>query len=175
MPSSSNRAASAPLGAAPRARAADPSADRLRLDVAERRLREARDPDDALRAVQEVLVTVIGTEQLAVYERALGEPSLRPVAAMGFDGPPAAGAVEMRCAADGHAHFGPGTPGSPVACVPLALDGRTAGVLAIYRLLPHKPVLDAGDHALLAHFAAEAAPAVRGAAAARAALGVADL
>jgi GAF domain-containing protein len=37
----------------------------------------------------------------------------------------------------------------PSACVPLVVDGRTVGVLALFRLLAHKSGFEEVDYALL--------------------------
>jgi GAF domain-containing protein len=46
------------------------------------------------------------------------------------------------------------------ACIPLSLDGQVTGVIAIFRLLSHKPALAAADKELFDLLASQAAVAL---------------
>ena len=126
------------------------------LLVALERLHGSADRGDALAAVQEIVVNMVGSEELGVYQLA---PSGGLELAHGFglaearpDRFPPGGGTLGRVAASG-ALFVAGrgeTCEDPdlTAAVPLRSAGRVAGVLAIWRLLGHKPFLTDLDHRL---------------------------
>ena len=124
------------------------------LFVALERLYGSADRRDALTAVQEIVVNMVGSEELGVYRL---EPSGGLELAHGFglaDARPdrfsAGHGTVSRVAARG-APFVAGrgeTCEDPdlTAAIPLKSAGRVAGVLAIWRLLGHKPFLTDLDH-----------------------------
>jgi hypothetical protein len=111
---------------------------------------------ETLAAVQEIVINVIGSEELAIFERQ-GE-RLALVQSFGIDpGPwrePIAPSGAIARAARGELYVagreGPPEPGDEdlTACIPLRVGDRVAGVVAIFRLLGHKPVLGDADHAV---------------------------
>ncbi|HYD40834.1 MAG TPA: GAF domain-containing protein [Anaeromyxobacter sp.] len=131
--------------------------DAINVCVALERLHGSTDHGEVLRAIQDVVINLVGSEELAVYEPgASGE--LEVVQSFGLAGSrlapvtPGHGPIG-RVAAEGRAWVaGDATPcGDPdlTACVPLVADDRVVAVLAIWRLLPHKPALREGDRRVL--------------------------
>ena len=112
---------------------------------------------EALAAIQEIVINVVGSEELAVFERQ-GDAL---VLALGFGVDPAplqglrvGEGVIGRVAASGRLYVA-GRDAEPdarhgdlTACIPLQVEGRVVGVIAIWRLLGHKPGLDARDQSM---------------------------
>lgn len=119
------------------------------LFVALDRLYSSADRREALAAVQEIVVNMVGSEELGVYEiDASGALQLAHGFGLADSRPdryaPGSGTV-ARVAASG-VPFVAGPDGAPedpdlTAAIPLKAAGRAAGVLAIWRLLGHKPFL----------------------------------
>ena len=132
--------------------------DAINLCVALDRLHSSLDHAEVLRAIQDVVINIVGSEELAVFEPGAGGAL---VAAQSF-GVPAARLAPVtpghgpigRAAADGVAWvIGDAAPaGDPdlTAVVPLVAEERVVGVLAIWKLLPQKPELRPSDRQVLA-------------------------
>jgi hypothetical protein len=128
------------------------------LFVALERLYSSADRREALAAVQEIVVNMVGSEELGVYEiDASGALQLAHGFGLADSRPdryaPGSGTV-ARVAASG-VPFVAGPDGAPedpdlTAAIPLKSAGRAAGVLAIWRLLGHKPFLTDLDKRLFA-------------------------
>ncbi len=126
------------------------------LFVALERLHGSADRGDAMAAVQEIVVNMVGSEELGVYQldRAGGlelAHGFGLAAARPDRYPPGDGTV-ARVAANG-APFVAGRGEASedpdlTAAIPLRSGGRVAGVLAIWRLLGHKPSLTDLDQRL---------------------------
>jgi GAF domain len=112
---------------------------------------------DALTAIQEIVINVVGSEELAIFERR-GD---RLVLAQSFGVDPSAireipmGAGAIGRAAQSGVLYVAGRSGAPqsadanlTACIPLRAGERVVGAIAIWRLLGHKPGLDEGDQEL---------------------------
>lgn len=158
------------------ARADGEHGDLLKLHVALSRLHESADRASALAGIHEVIVNVIGSEHFGLYELVEGGMMLQPFGGMGMSEAedalvPVATTLLGRVASTGEAFLATpefdesGLPSAPnlVACVPLRLAGTTVGVIAIYRLLPHKPALEPLDRELLELLGTHAASALAGA------------
>ena len=144
-----------------------------RLWVAASALHEAADEDAALRALEEVMINLAGTEEFGVFE--VEEGLLVPVHAFGVaDGrlrPHAPDGVVARVVASGDAwrtdspHPDPSDasdqPAPPAACIPLRMGGRVAGVVVVWSFLPQKMAFEPFDLELYALLANRAAPALR--------------
>jgi len=144
-----------------------------RLWVAASALHEAADEDAALRALEEVMINLAGTEEFGVFEMDGGK--LVPVHAFGVaDGrlrPHAPAGVVARVVESGDAWradsphpdpLGESDPsGEPVACIPLRMGGRVAGVVVVWGFLPQKMAFEPFDVELYALLANRAAPALR--------------
>jgi GAF domain-containing protein len=135
------------------------------LYVASRQLAASADRREVLGAIQDVVCNLIGSEELGIYELDADSRTLKLVAAMGAEAvrspTVALGDGEIGSAAESGATFlGDGDEPALVACVPLKLDERVIGALAIFRLLPQKPELEAFDRELLELLATQAAAAL---------------
>jgi GAF domain-containing protein len=146
--------------------------------VALERLHAGLSRAETLAAIQDIVVNVVGSEEVAILDRA-GE-TLRLVQSFGIDPEPlrtvrlGEGAIG-RAATTGRLYVagreGPPEPGDGdlTAAVPLCAGAEVVGVLAIFRLLGHKPGLGEGDQEvfdLLSSHAGLALHLRRGAAAA---------
>ena len=140
------------------------------LYVALERLHGAPSRAEALAAIQEIVINLVGSEELAVFERRGG--SLELVHAFGvaprtLDGLDLAEGAIARAAAAGRAYVaGRETPPGPgeedlTAAIPLRAWDEVQGVLAIFRLLGHKPGLDEADHAVFDLLSTHAGVALR--------------
>ena len=148
------------------------SADLVKLHVAQRRLAESTTRDDALVAIEEIIVTVVGCEQYAICEvDALGtvvvaaSHGATPAMLQAALAPGGVVPVVMRTGksylpADASAGTWPGTS----ACVPVHVGGARGkaarGAIALFALLQHRGPLDDADRALLELLGTEAARAL---------------
>lgn len=148
--------------------------DLANLYVATYRLHSTLDREEVLQAIQEIVINLIGSEEFGIYELAPGATELVRVSSFGLgeDGFETVGLGDGwigRSAASGSAYFAGSAPDEErregeqtlSACVPLRLDGRVAGLIAVWSLLPQKggrfaPI----DTELFDLLAAQAAPAV---------------
>ena len=133
------------------------------LIVAGRRLHGTLDRAELLVAIKDVLHNLIGSEQVAVFELLRGKRVLDLATWEGIDAdrfrsvPLGEGPIG-ECAATGKAYFGePGRAGALAAVLPLSIDGRVTGAIAVFGLLPQKAGLDGVDRDLLGLLAAQAA------------------
>jgi len=142
--------------------AAENHANRLlKLVVTARRLIEARDGREALAALTEVVVAVVGSEDFVIYGLRPDSGSLVALSGMGpsyvqalidGEGPRVIGAW-----LDDRQHSLRAAPGAVrldnreiAGCIPLTILDRAVGAIAIHSLLPHRGPLDAGDDDVLA-------------------------
>ena len=123
------------------------------LCAALERLHGTLDRAEVLAAIQEIVVNLVGSEEVAIY--ALDGETLRLAARFGAAGAPATVALGEGpiggAAAESEARVTPQPAGSaaPTACVPLRAGHELVGVVAIFGLLPHKAGLGALDVQLL--------------------------
>ena len=131
--------------------------DVARRYVALERLHGGLDRDHTLAAIHEVVVNLVGSEEYGMYERR-GD-RLELVHSFGLDrerwpsfevGKGAVGRAARTGAIYVAGREGPPAPEDAdlSAVVPLRAGDRVLGVLAIFRLLGHKPVLDEQDQAV---------------------------
>jgi hypothetical protein len=140
-----------------------------RLFVAMERLHGGRSRADVVAAVQEIVINLIGSEELALFERRGGALGL--LKAFGVDPAPIHAiplgeGVIGRIGATGAtwvAGRDAAEPGDPelTACIPLRAGDEIVGALAIWRLLGHKPVIDEQDHAVFDLLSAHAGLALQ--------------
>jgi hypothetical protein len=132
------------------------SSDLAQLYVALERIHGGLTRAETLAALQEIVINVVGSEELAIFEKRGDELVL--LQSFGIDPEPwRAVRVEggaIGCAAEGTLYVA-GNGVRPArgeeditACIPLRLGDRVGGVIAVFRLLGHKPVLGETDHAL---------------------------
>ena len=144
----------------------------LNLHAASARLHEGAAERDVLQAIEEIVINLIGSEEVAVFE--LCPEGLAMLSSFGVDARrlgrvPADDGVFGRVIRGGEAYVRRDGEAAPIdqpdltACVPLKLCGRVVGVVAIYRLLEHKRALRDLDRELLDLVSTQAAPALWGA------------
>jgi len=134
------------------------------LYVAGYQLHGSLDREQVLGAIKEIVINLIGSEDFAIFERD-GDNRLRMID--WFDEPPAmfhevafGEGIIGQVAATGQtfvSHRDQGRSVGMAACVPLQVDGRVTGAIAIFRLLPQKHEgLEALDEELLGLLASQA-------------------
>jgi nitrate/nitrite-specific signal transduction histidine kinase len=134
------------------------------LYVAGYQLHGSLDRAQVLASIKEIVINLIGSEDFAIFERD-GEDRLRMID--WFEEPPAAfhevsfgEGIIGQVAATGETFIANGDHGRSLgmaACVPLQVDGRVTGAIAIFRLLPQKHEgLEALDEELLGLLASQA-------------------
>jgi GAF domain-containing protein len=147
------------------------------LYVASRCLHGSLRRRDVLEAVQEIVNNLIGSQEAALFELREEGEALSLAACFGIDPGPYR-RVRLgegwigRCAETGETQIGGARRAERAlererdltACVPMKMQGRVVGALALFRLLPQKSAgLTALDHDLLELLAAQAAAALCGA------------
>jgi hypothetical protein len=143
------------------------------LYVACCRLHSTLDRTGVVEAVREIVINLIGTEEIALFELDESGSSLKLMGSFGIeeesfrdirlgDGPigsaAAMGRLFMRRGEESEAPLVNGLPLS--ACVPLKVDGRVTGAIAIFRLLQHKGSFELTDIELFDLLATHAASAL---------------
>jgi GAF domain-containing protein len=134
------------------------------LYVAGYQLHGSLDRREVLGAIKEIVINLIGSEDFAIFERA-GDDRLRMIE--WFNEPPHVfhevrfgEGIIGQVAATGQPFVANGEHGRSVgvtACVPLQVDGKVLGAIAIFRLLPQKHNgLEAIDEELLGLLASQA-------------------
>ena len=143
------------------------------LYVASFRLHGSLDRDEVLAAIQEIVANLVGSEELAVFERTDDGARLERVSALGLpDGAlrevKVGEGVIGRCAESGDAFVALAKPNATRApgerhvsvCIPLVVEGKVTGALAIFRLLEHKRAFEDIDQELLRLLGTQAAMAL---------------
>ncbi|HVO11277.1 MAG TPA: GAF domain-containing protein [Vicinamibacteria bacterium] len=141
------------------------------LYVASHRIHGTSKRAEVLRAIEEIVINLIGCEELAVFEREGTEPVLTRIDGVGIDASRDLAihfgtGVIGRAAQTGELYVRNGSAASGgdaevTACIPLRFDGLVTGAIVVYRLLPHKPGLEEVDFALFDLLAMHAATALR--------------
>jgi len=141
------------------------------LYVASYQLHGTLDRDRVVAAIEEIVINLIGSEQLVIWE-AEAEDELRYVDSFGVDPGPwstvrAGDGVIGRCLTTRRRFIANESPIQPAgreknltACIPLLLDDRVAGMIAIFDLLPQKDGLAPVDSELFDLLASHAASAL---------------
>jgi putative methionine-R-sulfoxide reductase with GAF domain len=139
------------------------------LYVASYRLHSTLDPDEVIQCIKEILMNMIGSEEFGLY--VVDEETSELVLA-GYEGEIAqrfekgrvafGEGLEGLVAQTGELFFteDAGASGEVCACIPLKIKERVVGVIAMYKLLPHKKGLSSLDHKLLELLAGHAATAL---------------
>lgn len=116
------------------------------LYVASHRLHETIGRADVLRAVEEILIDLVGSEEFAIFELSAVEPGLSLASSFGVE----RSELERRSLDEGPLGEAVRTGTTIIvdergngerpltACVPLKLDGRVIGVIAVFRLLAQR-------------------------------------
>ena len=143
------------------------------LYVASYRLHETVERREVLSVLQEIVANLIGSEEMAIFEMNPEGSALSLVGSFGID-PGRLRTVLVGSGVIGRAVLagetyvsegGPAQGGLPqeaelTACIPLKLDGRVTGAIALFRLLPQKAGFVAVDRELFDLLATHAATAL---------------
>jgi regulator of replication initiation timing len=146
--------------------------DLANLYVASHRLHQAFSREEVLSIIQEILVNLLGSEEIGVFELNGDDSALSLAASLGIDDARYR-SVRLGDGLIGEAALSGETYISDcrqneiaasetgiTACIPLKLNGKVTGVIAVFRLLGHKPALRAVDYELLELLATHAATAL---------------
>jgi nitrate/nitrite-specific signal transduction histidine kinase len=147
--------------------------DLANLYVASYRLHETLDPREVISVIEEIVVNLIGSEEMAIFELNDEGSALTLLTSIGvqaerFESVPLDSGLIGRAALSGEcmlaSHQAPEAR-SPeesdlTACVPLKVDERVTGAIAVFQLLQQKPSLEALDFELLDLLATHAATAL---------------
>jgi transcriptional regulator with GAF, ATPase, and Fis domain len=142
------------------------------LYVASYQLHGTLDRAEVVSAIKEIVINLIGSEELAIYEMS-ADGVLRLAGWFGIDPAtygtvPAGSGIIGKTVATGEIWLpGKGMDLQPApresnlsVCVPLKLDGKVIGALALFRLLPQKTAFEAIDYELFNLLATHAATAL---------------
>jgi len=140
------------------------------LYVASYRLHGTLDRTEVVAAIQEILANLIGSEEAALFELDPATQTLELAASFGADPaecprvPVGTGVIgqaastgEIFVADPGHPPAAEGIESRLTACVPLRLESRVTGVIAIFGLLPQKGAIEDLDRELFDLLATQAA------------------
>jgi nitrate/nitrite-specific signal transduction histidine kinase len=135
------------------------NSDLTNLWVASNRLHESLDRREVLAAIQEIIINLVGSEELAVFELTPDGTALELIDSFGVE------AKKFGRIALGNGPIGQvAQEGRPVeggeegmtVCVPLMLGKNAVGAVAVFRLLPQKKELKQLDHDLFELLRAQA-------------------
>lgn len=131
------------------------------LYVAGYRLHGTLDRQEVLTIIQEIIINLVGSEEVGIFELNPKGSALSLVASNGIDParhrtiPLGSGLIGQTALTGetyvaGHSGDSSGSPEEAdlTACIPLRLNDKVTGAIAIFRLLPQKAALEALDHEL---------------------------
>jgi K+-sensing histidine kinase KdpD len=142
------------------------------LYVASYRLHGTLERKDVLEAIHEIIINLVGSEELAVFELDAARNELKLLSSFGIDETryatlPLDDSAIARSVQTGEMFLHeppPNSSSSPVSslttCVPLKLGEQVIGVIAVFRMLPQKPQLVSVDRELFALLGTHAAIAL---------------
>lgn len=142
------------------------------LYVASYRLHGSLDRGEVLQVIHEIIVNLIGSEELAVFELDAPKQRLTLLSSVGIDAEryqhlPLDDSPIARTARTGEMYLHeppPNNASAPVAsltcCIPLKVADVIIGVIAVFRMLPQKPALVSVDRELFALLGSHAAMAL---------------
>ncbi len=143
------------------------------LYIASSRLHSTLDREETLEIIKEVVINFVGAEKFAIFLHDKSTNQLRFETGEGFedlhDFPDVTvgEGVIGETAASGENYFVAGSvsegsddPLSPIVAIPLIIQGRMLGVLAIYRLFIQKELLESIDYQLFSMLGEHAATAL---------------
>jgi len=129
------------------------------LYVAKHRLHASFDAAEIMTIVTEILSELVGAEEFAILFLEQKKKLLRRVAGKGAkqmtEAVPLGEGLLGQVARNGNPYYcedasnGASAVGGPLAVIPLKAESKSVGVIAIYRLLPHKRGFTPVDHQLL--------------------------
>lgn len=137
------------------------------LYVASHRLHSTLDSSEVIECIKEILLNMIGSEDFGLF---VIDDETGKLVRSGYEGETAGSPAKARVALGeglegvvaivGEPYFPEADDEGPCACVPLKINERVVGVIAIYSLLSHKKGLSELDHKLLELLAGHAASAL---------------
>jgi len=141
------------------------------LYVASYQLHSTLDPSEVLKVILEIVINLVGAELFCVYVCEEESEILKPVAAEGAaasdfpqirlgEGPIGESVVGGDVMTGEPSEVAPAEGGDPVVCIPLRVEDRPIGAIAIFRLLSQKEGFSALDHELFTLLAGHAATAI---------------
>jgi hypothetical protein len=149
------------------------SSNLANLYVASYRLHGTLDRQEVIDTIKEIIANLVGSEEAGLFELDPGKQVLELVASFGIAPgacPPvplgsgligrAATTGEIFVADPAEPPAGPGLEGRLTACIPLTLDGRVTGAIAIFKLLPQKAGIEDLDREIFELLATHAATAL---------------
>lgn len=139
------------------------SSNLANLYVASYQLHTSVELGNVLTAIQEIVINLIGSEQLAVYHcNANAEFEL--VASFGLEPSDLLKVVDGEYAVEklgeGHVFRDPSQQEPLTACIPLQVENRVVGAVLVFRLLEHKTALQPLDYELFELLAVHASVAL---------------
>jgi sensor histidine kinase regulating citrate/malate metabolism len=138
------------------------SSNLANLYVASYQLHTSVERKAVLSAIQEIVINLIGSEELAIYERA--DKEFRLAASFGLDwnriSTSITGEYAVEKLAEGHIFIDPDDRTPLTAHVPLQIGEEVIGAILVFRLLDHKPALQPVDHELFDLLAVHASTAL---------------
>lgn len=144
------------------------SSNLANLYVASYQLHSSVDREAVLGAILEIVINLVGSEQVAVYERAEVRDTFKLATSFGVDDHRLTtftlgdGAIAKRLANAEIFTDDEATGGEDrlTACVPLKVGDELIGAILVFRLLDHKPSLQPVDHELFELLAVHASTAL---------------
>ncbi|MGH9825082.1 MAG: GAF domain-containing protein [Blastocatellia bacterium] len=142
------------------------------LYVASYRLHGTMDRQQVLDVIQEIVINLIGSEEMGIFEMAENGSTLDLIASFGIDtdryrtvnvgdGPIGRAALSGQMLLSGNQdQKDEGADFNLTACIPLKLDEKVNGAIVIFGLLPQKQGLGSLDHELFDLLATHAATAL---------------
>jgi hypothetical protein len=123
----------------------------VHLTVASQLLSTVADREGVLDAIEQIVVNIIGSEELAVFELRADDRQFGLLRTRGVDPDHPHCSTALRSIGDALRCGAPVVPSVPgvTAVIPLRVDSIVFGALAIFRLLEQKKALDPTDHELL--------------------------
>jgi hypothetical protein len=140
----------------------------IQIAVANQLLSAAGGHEEVLSAIEEIVVNMIGSEEIAIFElRQDGTLALTHARGVDESSDRVKRAHDriLQAAMSGNivvksALEGAGVDGGMTAAIPLKLDSSVLGIIAIFRLLEQKPALEPVDHELFEVLSRQAAAAL---------------
>ena len=143
------------------------------LYVASYRLNGTVDRGELMLALQEIVANLVGSEEMGVFELSENGKTLSLAGSLGLDPEryreiPADRGLIGQALRSGQTYVSGLEPGEGrvegeenlTACIPLIVEERPLGVIAIFRLLSHKPQIEEIDRELFELLAAQASVAL---------------
>ena len=135
------------------------------LYVASYQLNGTLDRERVIAAIKEIVINLVGCEELAIWELDEVLGALILAGSFGIDAGawasiPVRSGVIGTVAATGEPFIDPERAQNLLACIPLKLDDHVVGAIGIFSLLPQKQGLEPLDHELFELLASHAASAL---------------